>query len=130
MPKEDRLRVDVESAELDGVAWAILRVHGNSTGADSDKLKSVLDPYVWQSQCKVLTRFEDATIVDSTTIGVLVSAGLRARALGGTLRVQFPTALTRRYGLGDDDWGTGIPGLLPRPPGPIRGSHAKRPEAG
>jgi hypothetical protein len=129
MSRHHRLRVVTESVDLDGRAWVLLRAHGNSMGAGAEVLKSALDSCTWEPACRVLIRFEDATVVDSMTIGVLVQAAARVTARGGRLKVWVPPDLARRwYGFGDEDWGTGIPGVLPKRPGPTQATDAKPPE--
>jgi anti-anti-sigma regulatory factor len=120
------IRIVTESVELEGDSWVVLRVYGDPTGADSEEVEAALESPVATPRCRVCVRLEDAKSVDAVTIGVLVGAGVRARASGGKLKVHFPG-----FGWGnDDDWSAGIPGPLPRTSGPMEGHAAKRPEGG
>ena len=124
--------VSVESTVLDGAPWVLIRVLGTRTMRAAEELEAALERHVFAPRCRVLVRFDFATLIDSMTIGILVVSGVRARAAGGQVRLQLPADLRRRYGMWfgfapDDDWNEGIPGPRLRPSGPLGGSESARP---
>jgi anti-anti-sigma factor len=114
-----RLTITEESMERDGEVWSLIRVSGEPRGFNSEELAGVLKRLCATPGFRVWLTFEDARHMDSTSIGVVLSAYSKARDLKGTFRVQLlpdtERFLRKLFGPGYDDW---IVGALPvgRPP--------------
>jgi anti-sigma B factor antagonist len=74
----------------------VLAIHGDADLRTAGELKSKLGEVIDGSPRAVVIDLTDATFLDSTTLGVFVSAMKRLRAEGGRLRVVAPRVEVRR----------------------------------
>lgn len=86
------LRTDISS--LDG--WTVIRLHGELDVASAPSLRERLINLVAEGSHNLILDLEGLDFLDSTGLGVIISALKRARTNGGDLRLVCTQSRIRR----------------------------------
>lgn len=110
----EKLNITLLEEDFQQERWRVLNVQGEPRAFNVEPLEAILKQEVSAAGSRTGVRFEDATYMDSTALGVLIWAWQQSKRTGGKFRVEFTDRLqeTMRKLLGgghggDDDWFSG-----------------------